>query len=72
MSWHAAGIFSGLLTVALRLAVIYGVISAGYYTYAWFGTDWFRVFVLAAIALCLHLEIRRIERAFPEDADRRR
>lgn len=61
-----------MLAIGLRLGATFAVIFAGYYVYEWFGGNWFRVFVFATLALCLHFEIRRIERDFPADETRDR
>lgn len=67
LSWHAAGIVIGLLGVCLRVLAIFAAIGAGYYVYSRFGVDWFRVFVFAAMAATLDLELRRIDREYPPD-----
>ena len=68
-SSHATDFVIGLVALGLRIAAIFSVIGGGYYIYLWFGPGWFRVFVFATMAVCLDLELRRIDREFPPEND---
>jgi len=63
------GFLEGLVTISLRISAMFLVIGAGYYVIEHFGESWFRVYVFATVAACLHFELRRIEREFPDDGD---
>lgn len=59
------GILYGVAILALRLALIFAVIGAGYAVHEQLGARWFHVFVFLAIAVRLHLELRWIEKNVP-------
>lgn len=63
------GIVTGLIRFVLRIVLLFTVMGVGYAVYTWFGTKWFHVFVFAAIALMLHLELLWIDRHFETDDD---
>lgn len=69
---HMQGIAIGIIVMTLRLVVLFAVLGAGYAVYVHLGVKWFHVFIFAAIAVRLHLEIVWIERHFANEgsADR--
>ncbi|MEC9342718.1 MAG: hypothetical protein VYD64_02615 [Pseudomonadota bacterium] len=66
---YGAGIVTGFLVLALRLALVFAVMGAGFFVHESLGVEWFRVYVFAALAAGLHFELRRIDREFPPGAD---
>ena len=71
--WHLNDVAVSIIAMVIRLVVLFAVIGIAYAVYASLGAGWFYVFVFAAIAVRLHLELSWIERHFAEaeDADSR-
>lgn len=58
---------SGVIAIVMRLCAMFVVVGAGYWTLMHLGPDWFRVYIIAALAACLHFELARIDREFPPE-----
>ena len=56
---------TGIVAMALRIAVLFMVFGAGYWIFIHFGQKWFYVFIFATLALRLHFELAWIERNYP-------
>jgi hypothetical protein len=69
--WHLNGLVIGTIAMAMRLIVLFAVIGLAYAIFMHFGARWFYVFIFAAMAFRLHLELSWIERHFSEQEEAR-
>ena len=60
------GVVITVIAMAARLVVLFALIGLAYAIYMHFGAKWFYVFIFAAIAVRLHLELTWIERHFEQ------
>ena len=58
------GIVISIIAMTARLVVLFTLIGVAYAIFTHFGAKWFYVFIFAAIAVRLHLELSWIERHF--------
>jgi hypothetical protein len=64
--WELNGVVITVIAMAARLVVLFALIGLAYAIYMHFGAKWFYVFIFAAIAVRLHLELTWIERHFEQ------
>ncbi|MFZ1816109.1 MAG: hypothetical protein WBO55_16430 [Rhizobiaceae bacterium] len=57
----------GFLAFAIRLGLVFAVFALGGAIYSQLGSGWFKVYIVLAIAIRVHLEIRWIEQLSDEE-----
>jgi hypothetical protein len=70
-SSHGVEIVIGAAMLGLRLILVFAVMGAGYLVHKHLGIEWFKVYVFAAIAAGLQVELNRIDREYPPDSGHR-